>query len=121
MLGLEEHTEVVEGIRRWRLGSELERRYQGLDKPTTLLSDLSSFRGDVFVVLKEMGFRDTFHPDVLSLGDVEVIWDLSGWLTVKNRYRTREIFSLNYLFSTIRFYSGSTLLLDDMVIGSDLV
>lgn len=107
MSELEKHTEVVDGERRWRLDSDLEERYQKLDEGfiDAMMRDRFSFRDDLFAVLKDMGFEETSDPDVLSLGEVKVIWGLeSGWLTVKNQYRVREISSLKYLCSTVRFY-----------------
>jgi len=101
---LEKHTEIVNGERRWRADSDLEERYQKLGD-SVWLSDRFSFRDDLFAVLKEMGFEKTSDPDVLSLGNVRVVWDFrTGWLEVKNQYRRREIPSLKYLCSTIRFY-----------------
>lgn len=116
---LEKHTEVVDGERRWRQDSDLEERYQKIDEGSQILmADRFSFRDDLFAVLKEMGFEETCHPDVLALGNVKVIWSLkSGWLSVINQYRVREIPSLRDLCPTIRLYWGDSSILnvlDDM-------
>ena len=116
---LDKHTEVVDGERCWRLDSELEERYQKIDEvPQILMADRFSFRDDLFAVLKEMGFEETCHPDVLSLGNVKVVWNLkSGWLSVRNQYRIREIPSMRELCPTIRLYWGDSSILsvlDDM-------
>jgi len=116
---LEKHTEVVDGERCWRLDSDLEERYQKIDEGSQILmADRFSFRDDLFAVLKEMGFEETSHPDVLSLGNVKVVWNLkSGWLSVRNQYRVREIPSLRKLCPTIRLYWGDSSILnvlDDM-------
>jgi hypothetical protein len=110
---LEKHTEMYKGERRWRADSELERRYQKIDEGSQVLMADRSFRDDLFAVLKEMGFEETSHPDVVSLGNVKVLWDLkSGWLSVKNQYRVREIPSLRDLCPTVRLYWGDSSILD---------
>jgi len=108
MTELEKHTEVVNGERRWRADSSLEERYQKIDEGVeVLMSDRFSFRDDLFAVLKEMGFEETSDPDVLSLDNVKLIWDVeSSWISVRNKYRHREVTSLFHLCSTIRSYWG---------------
>jgi hypothetical protein len=110
---LEKHTEMYKGERRWRADSDLEERYQKIDEGSQVLMADRSFRDDLFAVLKEMGFEETSHPDVVSLGNVKVLWDLkSGWLSVKNQYRVREIPSLRDLCPTVRLYWGDSSILD---------
>ena len=107
---LDQHTEVIEGLRCWRAESSLLGWYKNRRESSGRYKESQL----IFSILEEMGFQKTVYNHILSLGErdgedsnllgrVEVIYsDRDCSLTVRSRFDTIEIECLSELCRTIR-------------------